>query len=500
MAHGIRSSAGDVLRLAFISRLLILTLIVLFRFLFDPYDTSAALNPPCHHLAGTPPRRSPLLWPRVAATIERSVVWDSVYFVRIAECGYEYEQTFAFLPLLPAAASLLSRSVLAPLVPVIGYRAVLALAGYAVNNVAFIFAALYFYRLSVLILKDSKAAFLASGLFCFNPASVFYSSIYSESLYALFSLGGIYYVFSGSNALAVLLLAVSGSARSNGALNAGYFMFLTLLKVYEAVSQNRKIKAVKAIVDGILYSVCIFIPYVAFQAYGYSNICKGGSLDELRPWCKARIPHLYAFLQSHYWYVHLPRITYISYARFLRYFQVKQFPNFLLASPILTLAVCSISKYAKPLPQVVQALVVRQGNNPPFSDVTSTAKDGISVKNSKGASVVKQRRKENDDDVQKNLKPISQGIVFKTNQGYYNVMVLPFILHLGFLTFTAFFVMHVQVSTRFLSASPPIYWFASYTMLSPDRNLAKWGYLTSAYFIAYILLGSLLFANFYPFT
>ena len=66
-----------------------------------------------------------------------------------------------------------------------------------------------------------------------------------------------------------------------------------------------------------------------------------------------------------------------------------------------------------------------------------------------GASVVKQRRKENDDDVQKNLKPISQGIVFKTNQGYYNVMVLPFILHLGFLTFTAFFVMHVQVRPLF---------------------------------------------------
>ncbi|KAH7683744.1 GPI mannosyltransferase 2 protein [Dioscorea alata] len=492
MANGIRSSASDILRLAFISRFLILTLIVLFRFLFDPYDTSAALNPPCHHLAGTPPPRSPLLWPRVAAAIEQCVVWDSVYFVRIAECGYEYEQTFAFLPLLPAATSLLSRSVLAPLVPVIGCKAVLALAGYVINNVAFIFAALYFYRLSVLILKDYKAAFLASVLFCFNPASVFYSSIYSESLYALFSLGGIYYVFSGSNTLAMLLLAVSGSARSNGTLNAGYFMFLTLVKVYEAGSQNRKIKAVKAIVDGTLYSICIFIPYVAFQAYGYSNICKGGSLDELRPWCKARIPHLYAFLQSHYWGV-----------GFFRYFQVKQLPNFLLASPILTLAVCSISKYAKSLPQVVQALVVRQGNNPPFSDVTSTtstAKDGISIKNSKGGSVVKQRRKENGDEVQKDLKPISQGTIFKTNQGYYNVMVLPFILHLGFLTFTAFFVMHVQVSTRFLSASPPIYWFASYTMLSPDRNLAKWGYLISAYFILYILLGSLLFSNFYPFT
>lgn len=66
-----------------------------------------------------------------------------------------------------------------------------------------------------------------------------------------------------------------------------------------------------------------------------------------------------------------------------------------------------------------------------------------------GDSVVKQRRRENADEVQKNLKPISQGTIFKTNQGYYNIMVLPFILHLGFLTFTAFFVMHVQVRPLF---------------------------------------------------
>ncbi|KAJ0988453.1 hypothetical protein J5N97_006809 [Dioscorea zingiberensis] len=501
MANGIRFSAGEILRLAFVSRLLLLALILLFRLLLDPYDTSASLNPPCQQVVGSTPRRSPILWPRIAAAIERSVVWDSVYFVRIAECGYEYEQTFAFLPLLPAAATLLARSVLVPLVPVIGYRAVLALSGYVINNVAFIFAAVYFYRLSDLILKDSKAAFLASVLFCFNPASIFYSSIYSESLYALFSLGGIYYVFSGSNTLAMLLLAMSGSARSNGALNAGYFMFLALVKVYEAFSQNRKIKAVKALVMGVLYSICLFIPYVVFQAYGYFKICKGGSLDELRPWCIARIPHLYGFLQSHYWGV-----------GFLRYFQVKQLPNFLLASPILTLAFCSIIKYARSLPQVVQLLTTChrenyspafhwQGNNP-CSDVNSTSMSTVPSKNSKGDSSVRQRRKEKDDvdGAQKNLEHIYQGPLFQTNQGYYNIMVLPFILHLGFLTFTAFFIMHVQVATRFLSASPPIYWFTSYTMLSRDRNLRKWGYFISIYFIAYILLGSLLFSNFYPFT
>ena len=81
------------------------------------------------------------------------------------------------------------------------------------------------------------------------------------------------------------------------------------------------------------------------------------------------------------------------------------------------------------------------------------------------------------------------------------LLVLPFILHLTFMTFTAFFVMHVQVSTRFLSASPPIYWAAS-RILAPARggSCKRWGYFIIVYFIAYILLGSLLFPNFYPFT
>uniref|UniRef100_A0A803MYK5 GPI mannosyltransferase 2 n=1 Tax=Chenopodium quinoa TaxID=63459 RepID=A0A803MYK5_CHEQI len=39
-----------------------------------------------------------------------------------------------------------------------------------------------------------------------------------------------------------------------------------------------------------------------------------------------------------------------------------------------------------------------------------------------------------------------------------------FIIHLSFMVATALFVMHVQVATRFLFASPPVYWFASYLM------------------------------------
>uniref|UniRef100_A0A7N2KLP2 GPI mannosyltransferase 2 n=1 Tax=Quercus lobata TaxID=97700 RepID=A0A7N2KLP2_QUELO len=97
---------------------------------------------------------------------------------------------------------------------------------------------------------------------------------------------------------------------------------------------------IKVLTAGALRCICIFTPFFAFQAYGYYNICLGRDLHEMRPWCKARVPLLYNFIQSHYWGV-----------GFLRYFQLKQLPNFLLASPILSLAVCSIIYYAKSRPE-----------------------------------------------------------------------------------------------------------------------------------------------------
>ncbi|KAL5832312.1 hypothetical protein ACOSQ4_017666 [Xanthoceras sorbifolium] len=103
--------------------------------------------------------------------------------------------------------------------------------------------------------------------------------------------------------------------------------------------------AILILIDGALRSICIFIPFIAFQAYGYRNICLGHSPDEMRPWCKARVPLLYNFIQSHYWKV-----------GFLRYFQFKQLPNFLLASPIMSLALCSIIRYVKSQPKLFFSL------------------------------------------------------------------------------------------------------------------------------------------------
>ncbi len=67
---------------------------------------------------------------------------------------------------------------LSRLVPRVGYRATLAIAGYLISNVAFVYAALYLYKLTLYVVEDERQAWRATALFCFNPASVFYSSMY----------------------------------------------------------------------------------------------------------------------------------------------------------------------------------------------------------------------------------------------------------------------------------------------------------------------------------
>ncbi|KAM3264652.1 hypothetical protein T459_01671 [Capsicum annuum] len=492
-----------ILKFAVVSRLILISLILLWRSLLNPYDTSASINPTCLSNSGsnsssefewTPVR---IRMRRLASVIEDSIVWDSVYFVRIAECGYEYEQTYAFLPLLPICISLLSRTAFAPFVPFIGQRAVLGLSGYVLNYFAFVLAAFYLYRLSAIILKDSELALRASILFCLNPASIFYSAIYTESMYALCSIGGMYYLMRGSTNIATLWLALSGFARSNGVLNAGYICFQTMHMSYKAAFV-RKHAGVTFIVllSGALRCLFIISPFIAFQAYGYYNMCVRGTSNEMRPWCKAKLPLLYNYIQSRYWGV-----------GFLKYFQVKQIPNFVLASPILFLALCTIIHYVKLWPEVFVSLGFRAS-----STTEELSASSIPLGRSAGSKSVGFSSEDRSDARQGNSlrrrKPAvkEENYVVQPsedeeseNPGFKPVTIVPFILHLLFMAATAFFVMHVQVSTRFLSASPPLYWFGSYVMASPSFS-KRWGYIIWTYCAAYILLGSLLFSNFYPFT
>jgi len=83
-------------------RLAYLALVATFWTLLDDYDTSAnLLSDSCADN-----------WPEEAASAQQylpGVVWDSIFFHRIAACGYEYEQFFAFYPGLPGELPHLNR-------------------------------------------------------------------------------------------------------------------------------------------------------------------------------------------------------------------------------------------------------------------------------------------------------------------------------------------------------------------------------------------------------
>ncbi|EXB36444.1 hypothetical protein L484_010011 [Morus notabilis] len=65
--------------------------------LLSPYDTSAPLNPNClSNTTSSLPQEQRLLWPPLASAIKSSIVWDSVYFVRITHPFSEDERAFDF--------------------------------------------------------------------------------------------------------------------------------------------------------------------------------------------------------------------------------------------------------------------------------------------------------------------------------------------------------------------------------------------------------------------
>lgn len=81
-----------VFLVAGLCRAIVLCLTILLDLAFPDYDTSAGLTMDCNGV----PQQGSREWG------DSLVVWDSVFFMRIAQCGYEFEQYHAFFPALPS--------------------------------------------------------------------------------------------------------------------------------------------------------------------------------------------------------------------------------------------------------------------------------------------------------------------------------------------------------------------------------------------------------------
>ncbi|XP_030638278.1 palmitoyltransferase ZDHHC18-A [Chanos chanos] len=406
--------------------------------------------------AFSPPRlEEPRLFdPLIEVLLGGLCHWDSEHFLFIAERGYLYEHNFAFFPLFPITLRSVTTTVLWPLNGWLTVRGRLLLAVALGNSVLFLLSAVALYRLGCLVLQDRCLAFISSLLYCLTPANVFMVVGYSECLFATLTFGGLWLLEKEFILKSSLLFGLATAARANGLVNAGFLLYSSLRRGFVqarvlstgARSYLRYCRYIWTAICLLLTSaVCVsivFLPFGLFQNYAYQIFCKPSlTQDQISPallrlskekgyrvpdatkptpsWCHNPVPLVYSYIQDVYWDV-----------GFLRYFQLKQIPNFLLALPIAILGFMASFIYITANPVYCLCL-----------------------------GLLDRRTKQEAE---------------KPTAGFFNPKVFVYIVHASALLIFGIFCMHVQVLTRFLaSSSPVIYWISAHLLLQYEPLLKE---------------------------
>ena len=249
--------------------------------------------------------------------------WDSEYFLHIAEHGYQYEQCLAFFPLYPFTVDIVHKLFLYPL-PLLYSKDAILVSAVMVNIGAFVLAGLMLYRLTDEMFHRPVLSHITIILYCINPSNIFMTTTYSESIFILFVFTGLLSLYRHHNWVAMVMFMLAGYTRSNGILLVGYVLWYYWLQL---LSPANSILMILSIIARSLVQVSMVISsFVLFQLMAYQLFCH--NIPTPMEWCGHTIPISYSYIQQQYWNV-----------GWLRYYQVKQIPNFLLASP--TIIMCS---------------------------------------------------------------------------------------------------------------------------------------------------------------
>uniref|UniRef100_A0A7E4W739 GPI mannosyltransferase 2 n=1 Tax=Panagrellus redivivus TaxID=6233 RepID=A0A7E4W739_PANRE len=346
------------------SRVMLIFFQFCFNYVMHDWPTDAFKGMP---IVAEPTRRDRL----IESTIGGLANWDARHFLHIAEFGYTWESELAFFPLYPTILRLLG-SIVEPILEPISLRNAMVLAGVAVSNVAFVAAGLVLFELTYRLTANLKIALIASYVFCWNPASVFFSAAYTESIYCLISFSGMLYLeVDPYNRLRQLVTACIFSfgfaTRSNGVLNLGYIGYYLLIEVIMVKQEDGKYVfddfGIKTFTNGLkklpFFLLCVLIvilPLRIFSTAIEDKFCHSasalfsdprvaeyvathnasaftlpGQLDRL-PWCDRAangvidplFPPYYQAVQEKYWSVGL-----------FGYWQIRKIPFFFVAAPTI---------------------------------------------------------------------------------------------------------------------------------------------------------------------
>lgn len=119
--------------------------------------------------------------------------WDARYFITLSQAGYREPEWIAFFPLYPTLVGLLSNA-LDPILG-LGYPTIHFLAAYLINVACFTISCVVLFKLTVCLFNDKLFAINTVKWFAYNPASVFFSATYTESLYSALVLTAIWLLF-----------------------------------------------------------------------------------------------------------------------------------------------------------------------------------------------------------------------------------------------------------------------------------------------------------------
>lgn len=424
--------------------------------------------------------------------------WDAQYFLHISQHGYTYENTLAFFPLYPLLIRIVSSILYFCINQFISYYSTLILSAFLINLICFIKTVTILYELSLIVFKSKAVAYKAAIFYCVNPGNIFFTAFYSESCFAFFSFSGMLLLLNKKSwPAACLCFGLSCATRSNGILNLGFIAHL-------AIKHCLISKTVNQLIPFSLMLLVSIAPFIMFQLYAYSKYCFGSREIFSNPvkeygrfngyvfpgditpvWCNTSFPLSYSYVQDHYWNV-----------GFLRYFHWKQLPNFFLALPIIIIVLSKSLIILKDNKFIVFTLGFARKSKMQFNGY------------------------------------VAESILFVN------------IVHVVFLTLFCTFCIHVQVTTRMIaSSSPVLYWFLAVFYRSKQRsekphdivpkefmkscdingqkeliecseNMQSWwkvflftdkasnleSQLLRTYLVVYIILGNIIFSNYYPWT
>ena len=194
--------------------------------------------------------------------------WDGVHFSDIAANGdYRYEKSHAFFPFLPWTVRMLANYLIQP---ICSSENAVIVSAYVVSNLSFVIAACLLHRLGRDVLSRSREAHLAALLFCLNPASIFMSAFYTESLFAALSFGGMLLSYHDHKYAASFIFCLAAATRSNGILLS--VLIIGLPSVWMVYAHSTNLTSLRRniwryFVPAILPTMIPFVPFVLFQAY-----------------------------------------------------------------------------------------------------------------------------------------------------------------------------------------------------------------------------------------